>query len=139
MSSEHTYKIISLYLTTEAVVRGCSTKKCCCSPANLFKKRLWHRCFPVNIANFFKTPFLQNASAWLLLWQLFSRELNWVANKLQPKQKYIYERTERTKSNIYLKSNVNYFKFDILNGVGFCFFDTIFNNFVCKNLLYKCL
>ena len=26
------------------------------------KKRLWHRCFPVNFAKFVKTPFLQNTS-----------------------------------------------------------------------------
>ena len=25
-------------------------------------KRLWHRCFPKNFANFLKTPFLQNTS-----------------------------------------------------------------------------
>ena len=36
------------------------------------------------------------------------------------------------------KATLIYFKFDILNGRGFCFFDTMFNNFVCKNLLYKC-
>ena len=35
--------------------------------ATLLKKRLWHRCFPVNFAKFFRTPFLQNASGWLLL------------------------------------------------------------------------
>ena len=27
-------------------------------PATLLKKRLWRRCFPVNFANFFRTPFL---------------------------------------------------------------------------------
>ena len=26
-------------------------------PASLLKKRLWHRCFPVNIAKFLRTPF----------------------------------------------------------------------------------
>ena len=31
-------------------------------PATLLKKRLWHRCFPVNFANFLRTPFLQNTS-----------------------------------------------------------------------------
>ena len=31
-------------------------------PANLLKKRLWHRCFPVNFAKFLSTPFLQNGS-----------------------------------------------------------------------------
>ena len=28
----------------------------------LLKKRLWHRCFPVNFANFLRKPFLQNNS-----------------------------------------------------------------------------
>ena len=27
-------------------------------PATLLKKRLWHRCFPVNFAKFIRTPFL---------------------------------------------------------------------------------
>ena len=34
---------------------------------NFIKKRLWHRCFPVNFVKFLKTPFLQNTSGWLLL------------------------------------------------------------------------
>ena len=29
-------------------------------PATLLKKRLWHRCFPVNFVKFLRTPFLQN-------------------------------------------------------------------------------
>ena len=36
-------------------------------PATLFKKSLWHRCFPVNFAKFLRTPFLQNTSGRLLL------------------------------------------------------------------------
>ena len=31
------------------------------------KKKLWHRCFPVNFATFLRTPFLQNTSGRLLL------------------------------------------------------------------------
>ena len=31
-------------------------------PATLLKKRLWHKCFPVNFAKFLKTHFLQNNS-----------------------------------------------------------------------------
>ena len=27
-------------------------------PATLLKKRLWHRCFPVNFVKFIRTPFL---------------------------------------------------------------------------------
>ena len=36
-------------------------------PATLLKKRLWHRCFPVNFAKFLRTAFLQNTSRRLLL------------------------------------------------------------------------
>ena len=36
-------------------------------PATLLKKRVWHRCFPVNFVKFLKTPFLQNTSGRLLL------------------------------------------------------------------------
>ena len=44
----------------------CSMKKGLKS-ATLFKKRLWHRCFPVNCAKFLRTPLLQNTSGRLLL------------------------------------------------------------------------
>ena len=36
-------------------------------PATLLKKRLCHRCFPVNFAKFLRTPFSQNTSRRLLL------------------------------------------------------------------------
>ena len=35
--------------------------------ATSLKKRLWHRCFPVNFAKFLRTSFLQNTSGRLLL------------------------------------------------------------------------
>ena len=35
--------------------------------ATLFKKGLWHSCFPVNFAKFLGTPFLHNTSGRLLL------------------------------------------------------------------------
>ena len=35
-------------------------------PATLLKKRLWHRCFPVNFVNFLRTFLLQNTSEPLL-------------------------------------------------------------------------
>ena len=40
-------------------------------PATLLKKRLWHRCFPVNFAKFLRTPFLQNTSGRLLLFDAY--------------------------------------------------------------------
>ena len=36
----------------------------------LLKKRLWHRCFPVNFAKFLTTPFLTEQLRWLLLEQI---------------------------------------------------------------------
>ena len=36
-------------------------------PATLLKKRLWHRCFPVNFVKFLRAPFLQNTSGRLPL------------------------------------------------------------------------
>ena len=38
----------------------CFTKMSHLQPAALLKRRLWHRCFPVNLAKFSRTPFLQN-------------------------------------------------------------------------------
>ena len=37
-------------------------------PATLLKERLWHMCFPVNFAKFWRKSFLQNTSGQLLLW-----------------------------------------------------------------------
>ena len=34
-------------------------------PATLLKKRLWHRCFPVNFVKFLQTPFLTEHLWWL--------------------------------------------------------------------------
>ena len=42
----------SIFFNTVAVLK----------PATLFKKRLWHRCFPVNFTKFLRTPFLQNTT-----------------------------------------------------------------------------
>ena len=43
-------------------------------PATLIKKRLWHRCLPVNFAKFLRTPFFTEHLWWLLLsvnWWLY--------------------------------------------------------------------
>ena len=36
-------------------------------PVTLLKKRLWHRCFPVNFVKFLRTPFFIEHRWWLLL------------------------------------------------------------------------
>ena len=42
-------------------------KVVCLRPATLLKKRLWHRCFPVNFTKFLRTPFSTEHPRWLLL------------------------------------------------------------------------
>ena len=42
-------------------------KKGVLRPATLLKKRLWHKCFPVNFAKFLRTPFSVDHLRWLLL------------------------------------------------------------------------
>ena len=44
----------------------CSVRKSV--PAILLRKRLWHRCFPVNFATFLTTTFHKEHLWWLLLW-----------------------------------------------------------------------
>ena len=44
-------------------------------PATLLKKRLLHRCFPVNFAKFLRTPFLKEHLRWLLL--IFQSIIYW--------------------------------------------------------------
>ena len=51
-------------------------KRLCHRPASLLKKRLWHKCFPVNFAKFLKTRFLQNISGRLLLY------ISWVMTEI---------------------------------------------------------
>ena len=56
-SQESTYARVSFLITLQALGLR---------PVALLKKRLWHRCFPVNFATFLRTPFLQNTSGRLL-------------------------------------------------------------------------
>ena len=47
--------------------RLCFNKVARLRPADLLKKSLWHRCFPVNLAKFLRTAFSQNTFGRLLL------------------------------------------------------------------------
>ena len=40
--------------------------------ATFLKKRLWHRCFSVNLAKFLRTPFFTEHLRWLLLYGVSS-------------------------------------------------------------------
>ena len=54
LTGKHLFQ--SLFFYKVAVLRS----------VTLFKKRLWHRCFPMNFAKFLRTAFLQNTSGRLL-------------------------------------------------------------------------
>ena len=57
-------------------------KRLCQRPASLLKKRLWHKCFPVNFAKFLKTRFLQNISGRLLLYiSWVMTEISWLMHE----------------------------------------------------------
>ena len=53
--ARHTLKELIVRFQKQPPQLFCN-KRC----AILLKKRLWHRCFPVNFAKFLRTPFLQN-------------------------------------------------------------------------------
>ena len=56
-------------------------------PATLLRKRLWHRCSPLNFAEFLRIPLLQNASGQLLpfMTYVFLRTFSKLSGKLFPK------------------------------------------------------
>ena len=57
-------------------------------PATLFKKRLWHRCFPVNFAKFLKIPIFKEHLRWLLL-NLVTKSCFWCQDARKGKYEYI--------------------------------------------------
>ena len=59
IKSEFSFSLVSTETIREAVVQRCSVKN---YAGKFIKKRLWHRCFPVNFAKTLRTPFLQNTS-----------------------------------------------------------------------------
>ena len=61
-SQENTYARVSFLIKLQT------------TPATLLKKRLWHRCFPVNFAKFLRTPSFTEYFWWLLLRVLFPCE-----------------------------------------------------------------
>ena len=76
--------ILFTFVLTEAVVQRCSVKKVFLEillfrlrPATLLKKRLWHRCLPVNFTKFLWTPFFTKHHRWLLLHLLRITPIIW--------------------------------------------------------------
>ena len=58
-------------------------------PATSFKKRLWHRCFSVNFAEFLRTPFITEHLWWLFL-EIQIKSLEILFNPLQHGVAFLY-------------------------------------------------
>ena len=67
--SEGTEKIVGSTTGGVLVLKNFSkfTGKQLCPTVTLLRKKLWHRCFPVNFAKFLRAPFLQNTSGRLFV------------------------------------------------------------------------
>ena len=118
------------YLTyaSEAVVRRCSVKKAfleilqnwqanACARASFLKKRLWHKCFPVNFTKFCEHLFLQKTSGgcfWCFRENLHSVILELLARK----RRNISWTKAWTKSELKLHGNI-IFLGEILASVNF--------------------
>ena len=61
-------------------------------PETLLKKRLWHRCFPVNFVKFLRTPFLTEHVWWLLV-ALSLKKREGKPYQYQPLQRFFSEYT----------------------------------------------
>ena len=104
-----------------------SQEKTCAKVSLLLKKRLWHRCFPVNFVKFLRTPFLQNSSGRLLL--------PFATVALNYSNIYLY--------NIYLDLNLTYENILLKNIVVFTLEAAIrkigvFKNFAIFTRKYLC-
>ena len=71
-------RCMKYWTCSETVVGRCSVKKVfrkflqnshentCVRVCNLLKKRLWHRCFPLNFGKYFRAPFFIEDLQWLI-------------------------------------------------------------------------
>ena len=69
-------------------------------PATLSKKRLWHRCFPVNFVKFLRIPFYIEHLLWLLLSCISKNCLTWKISEAY------YNKTRQPSLNIEVDSDV---------------------------------
>ena len=80
-----TLKMLGTHFSySEAVIQRCSVKKAL--PATLLKRRLWHRCFPMNFAKFLRTSFFTEHLWWLLLSYSYNEKLKERKTFAQPYQ-----------------------------------------------------
>ena len=72
-------------------------------PATLFKKRLCHRCFPLNIVKFLRTPFCIEHFWWLLL-----IIVPWLSERKHLRMRILHKNQDRRSK---VQNNVNFITF----------------------------
>ena len=80
--------------------KGVLWKRC---SATLLKKRLWHRCFPVNFAKFTRTPFFTEHLWWLLLSLLWATLTTTLGNPFKVLRNCLKEQMWLVLHVVYLK------------------------------------
>ena len=64
-------------------------------PETLIKKRLWHRCCPVNFVKFLRTPIFTEHLWWLLLPLYLCPKTQRCEKKTSHKKGFLYDNEER--------------------------------------------
>ena len=101
-------------------------------PIILLKKRLWHRCFPLNFAKFLRTPFLKEHLRGLLLKLLIKIRINSFKSPF-----CIYNRSSHQRCFLgkTIFKNLAIFIGNAFVGVSFYFFIYFFIIFFAKIIL----
>ena len=98
-------------------------------PATLLKKRLWHRCFPVNFAKFLRTPFLPTRLGDCFCIYLF-HHINWCDHSFHVQEIHLESKLQkrfRFKTNKSIRNKCEYF---VLHNTDVTIADKILKNLV---------
>ena len=103
------------FVSPEAATRGVLYEKVfleisrsCLRPATLLKKRLWHKCFPVNFVKFLRRSFLQSTSGGVVL-LVFLTSFGNLAWKVVNDYSITTNRKTKVRLNIQYNSKLYYY------------------------------
>ena len=103
------------FVSPEAATRGVLYEKVfleisrsCLRPATLLKKRLWHKCFPVNFVKFLRRSFLQSTSGGVVL-LVFLTSFGNLAWKVVNDYSVTTNRKTKVRLNIQYNSKLYYY------------------------------
>ena len=106
-SPENTCARVSFLMKLQALACNFIKKETLARPATLFKKRLWHRCFPVNFVKFLRTSFYLEDLWWQLLSLTTFRVTNTGIIKYSIRYHHSSFKCIRSRLWTFSKSNIN--------------------------------